>query len=135
MRWWPRFGSLISVAASTSTSSQRSASSSPWRSPVASAATQSARSRSSTDAATREPRRPCSPRVRQEEQSVTLARTRACEVPNVPRVRDGRTGGPHFAAFCERYLEHTKGRWAPGTLRAARTTHYSEHHVRWLQTW
>jgi phage terminase large subunit-like protein len=27
-------------------------------------------------------------------------------------VPDELTGGPHFAAFCERYIEHTKGRWA-----------------------
>jgi phage terminase large subunit-like protein len=28
------------------------------------------------------------------------------------RVPDERTGGPHFARFCERYIEHTNGRWA-----------------------
>lgn len=27
-------------------------------------------------------------------------------------VPDALTGGPHFAAFCQRYIEHTKGRWA-----------------------
>ncbi|MCY7418092.1 MAG: terminase large subunit [Chloroflexi bacterium] len=27
-------------------------------------------------------------------------------------VPDDRTGGPRFAAFCERYIRHTKGRWA-----------------------
>lgn len=27
-------------------------------------------------------------------------------------VPDALTGGPHFAAFCEHYIEHTKGRWA-----------------------
>lgn len=28
------------------------------------------------------------------------------------RIPDERSGGPYFAAFCERYLRHTKGRWA-----------------------
>lgn len=28
------------------------------------------------------------------------------------RVPDALTGGPHFAAYCERYIRHTKGRWA-----------------------
>lgn len=28
------------------------------------------------------------------------------------RVPDELTGGPYFASFCERYLRHTKGRWA-----------------------
>ncbi len=27
-------------------------------------------------------------------------------------VPDALSGGPHFAAFCERYIERTKGRWA-----------------------
>ena len=27
-------------------------------------------------------------------------------------VPDALTGGPHFAAYCERYIRHTKGRWA-----------------------
>ena len=27
-------------------------------------------------------------------------------------VPDDRTGGPRFAAFCERYVRHTKGRWS-----------------------
>jgi phage terminase large subunit-like protein len=27
-------------------------------------------------------------------------------------VPDALSGGPHFAAFCERYIRHTKGRWA-----------------------
>ena len=27
-------------------------------------------------------------------------------------VPDERTGGPRFATFCERYVRHTKGRWA-----------------------
>lgn len=27
-------------------------------------------------------------------------------------VPDVLTGGPHFAAYCERYIRHTKGRWA-----------------------
>lgn len=27
-------------------------------------------------------------------------------------VPDDRTGGPRFAAFCEQYIRHTKGRWA-----------------------
>src|SRR3972149_3943065 len=27
-------------------------------------------------------------------------------------VPDALTGGPRFAAFCERYVRHTKGRWA-----------------------
>jgi DNA-binding CsgD family transcriptional regulator len=27
-------------------------------------------------------------------------------------VPDALTGGPHFAAYCERYVRHTKGRWA-----------------------
>jgi phage terminase large subunit-like protein len=30
----------------------------------------------------------------------------------VDRVPDALTGMPHFAAYCERYLRHTKGRWA-----------------------
>ncbi len=28
------------------------------------------------------------------------------------RIPDERSGGPYFAAFCQRYLRHTKGRWA-----------------------
>lgn len=28
------------------------------------------------------------------------------------RIPDLLSGGPHFAAYCERYLRHTKGRWA-----------------------
>ena len=28
------------------------------------------------------------------------------------RVPDELSGGPHFAAYCERYIRHTKGRWA-----------------------
>lgn len=28
------------------------------------------------------------------------------------RVPDALSGGPYFAAYCERYLRHTKGRWA-----------------------
>jgi phage terminase large subunit-like protein len=31
-------------------------------------------------------------------------------------VPDALTGGPHFAAFCEHYVEHTKGRWASQPL-------------------
>ena len=27
-------------------------------------------------------------------------------------VPDALSGGPHFAAYCERYIRHTKGRWA-----------------------
>ena len=27
-------------------------------------------------------------------------------------VPDARTGGPRFAAFCERFVRHTKGRWS-----------------------
>ena len=27
-------------------------------------------------------------------------------------VPDERTGGPRFAAFCERFVRHTKGRWS-----------------------
>ena len=27
-------------------------------------------------------------------------------------VPDDRTGGPRFAAFCERFVRHTKGRWS-----------------------
>ena len=27
-------------------------------------------------------------------------------------VPDALSGGPHFAAYCERYVRHTKGRWA-----------------------
>lgn len=27
-------------------------------------------------------------------------------------IPDALTGGPHFAAYCERYIRHTKGRWA-----------------------
>ena len=27
-------------------------------------------------------------------------------------VPDAHTGGPRFAAFCEHYVRHTKGRWA-----------------------
>ncbi|MEO8510889.1 MAG: hypothetical protein ABI534_06555 [Chloroflexota bacterium] len=27
-------------------------------------------------------------------------------------VPDALTGGPHFGAYCERYIRHTKGRWA-----------------------
>ncbi|CAN5798933.1 hypothetical protein BH23CHL8_BH23CHL8_31140 [soil metagenome] len=27
-------------------------------------------------------------------------------------VPDAVTGGPRFAAFCARYIRHTKGRWA-----------------------
>lgn len=32
------------------------------------------------------------------------------------RIPDSRSGGPYFAAFCERYLRHTKGRWAGDAL-------------------
>lgn len=28
------------------------------------------------------------------------------------RIPDALTGGPHFAAYCERYVRHTKGRWS-----------------------
>ncbi len=28
------------------------------------------------------------------------------------RIPDALSGGPHFAAYCERYVRHTKGRWA-----------------------
>ncbi len=31
-------------------------------------------------------------------------------------VADALTGGPHFAALCERYIEHTKGGWARQSL-------------------
>ena len=32
-------------------------------------------------------------------------------------VPDALTGGPRFAAFCEHYVRHTKGRWAREPLR------------------
>lgn len=32
------------------------------------------------------------------------------------RIPDERSGGPYFAAFCGRYLRHTKGRWAGQAL-------------------
>lgn len=31
-------------------------------------------------------------------------------------VPDDLTGGPRFAAFCERYVRHTKGRWTGQSL-------------------
>jgi phage terminase large subunit-like protein len=31
-------------------------------------------------------------------------------------VPDALSGGPHFAAYCERYIRHTKGRWAGRAL-------------------
>lgn len=33
-------------------------------------------------------------------------------------VPDELSGGPHFAAFCERYIRHTKGRWGRGAGQA-----------------
>jgi len=30
----------------------------------------------------------------------------------VDRIPDALSGGPHFAAYCERYIRHTKSRWA-----------------------
>lgn len=31
-------------------------------------------------------------------------------------IPDALTGGPHFAAYCQRYIRHTKGRWAGQSL-------------------